>query len=66
MGIPGDIRCPSQIPWNSYKSNGNRTLSKQPRTFAEKGTSTVLDFYQNCVVALDKREERDKEVTSII
>ncbi|CAD8201584.1 unnamed protein product [Paramecium pentaurelia] len=62
LGTPQQIKTYQQIPWSDYKCRGQGT--KNLRTYQDVGTSTIIDYYQNCQKAssdLLRREEEMRE-----
>ncbi|CAK64970.1 unnamed protein product (macronuclear) [Paramecium tetraurelia] len=62
LGTPQQIKNYQQIPWSEYKSRGQGT--RNLRTHQDVGTSTIIDYYQNCQKAssdLLRREEEMRE-----
>ncbi|CAD8210276.1 unnamed protein product [Paramecium octaurelia] len=62
LGTPQQIKNYQQIPWSDYKCRGQGT--RNLRTYQDVGTSTIIDYYQNCQKAssdLLRREEEMRE-----
>ncbi|CAD8111580.1 unnamed protein product [Paramecium primaurelia] len=60
QGTPQYIKNYQQIPWSDYKCRGQGT--RNLRTYQDVGTSTIIDYYQNCQKASSDILRREEEM----
>ncbi|CAK61221.1 unnamed protein product (macronuclear) [Paramecium tetraurelia] len=60
LGTSKQIKNYQQIPWSDYKSKGQGT--KPLRTYQDVGTSTIIDYYQNCQNASNDLLRKEEEM----
>ncbi|CAD8122098.1 unnamed protein product [Paramecium sonneborni] len=60
LGTPQQIKNYQQIPWCDYKCKGQAT--RNLRTYHDVGTSTIIDYYQNCQKASSDLLQKEEEM----